>query len=156
MSLITIKGSRAIERAFRELPRKIATKLVRRSLREGAKIVQAQAKADAPVDTGLLEKSIKVVSGRSRKKGVFLMGVLIGSGNFKGETFYGAFQEFGWKTGKRGSVHRRKIPGKRFLKRAMRGMRDEAQRVILETIADGIDRVVAGGHWAPPKTKKSS
>jgi HK97 gp10 family phage protein len=145
---ITIKGSKAIERAFRELPSKLARKAIRQGLRAGAKIVRDGAVADAPEDTGLTRKAIKVRSGRSRKNR-FSMAVIIGKGNYKGATFYGAFQEFGWETGSRKSPNRREVPGKHFMRRAMESKRDAAESAILETIADGIEREAGRSTTAP-------
>lgn len=135
-----ISGIDAIERAFRRLPARLAKKVIRQGLRAGAKVVQGEAKADAPVDTGKTRKAIKVRSGKSRKKNVITMAVIIGQGDYQGETFYGSFQEFGWKTGKRGSKDRRQIPGKHFLKKALAAKSAAARETAAAVIDSGIQR----------------
>jgi HK97 gp10 family phage protein len=141
---IDLKGPDAIKRAFAELPPRLARKVIRRGLRAGAKIVRADAQAHAPVDTGLTRKAIKVRSGRGRKKGLITMGVVIGQGDYRGETFYGAFQEFGWKAGERGSEHRRQVEGKHFMGHALAEKEGPAKAAIAEVISDGIEREAEG------------
>lgn len=141
---IRITGASAIQRAFKELPPRLAKKVIRQALRAGAKVVQAEAKADAPVETGKVKKAIKVRAGKSRKKNVIAMAVIIGQGDFQGETFYGAFENFGWKTGKRGSSNRRQVPGKHFMDRALSEKAAAAKEIITGLILEGIEREARG------------
>jgi HK97 gp10 family phage protein len=108
-----------------ELENKAANKVTRKALRAGAKVIQTQAQANAPVKSGLLKKSIKVRAGKSRK-GIISIIVGVGKKWFTGPSFYAAFVEFGHKTGKRrsrGKVRargdsRKEIPGKHFIEQA--------------------------------------
>ena len=100
---VSLRGFAEFEKKLRALPGKVARKVVRQALREGAKIIQAEAKARVPVDSGKLKKSIKVRAAKSRKKGTAAVVVQTGQGDFKGETFYGAFLEYGHKLGARRS-----------------------------------------------------
>lgn len=54
---------------------------------------------------------------------------------YSGKTFYGAFQEFGWKTGSRKSTGARvQIEGKNFMKRAADAKKDSALSIFREVI----------------------
>jgi hypothetical protein len=57
--------------------------------------------------------------------------IRLGKGFFRGDEFYGAFQEFGWKAGKRGRFNRRSIPGKHFMQRAAERKGRQAGDVII-------------------------
>jgi HK97 gp10 family phage protein len=112
----------AVRRMLALLPKRIRNKVLRQELRKAAKALVAPSKAATPVRTGKLRKSVKVRAAKV-KRGV---GVNVGYSdkNFVGDTFYGAFLEFGWKIGKRQSSAatrqgipdtRREVPGKRYL-----------------------------------------
>lgn len=137
---IRISGNKAIERACRELPARLAKKVIRQGLRAGAKVVQSDAQVHAPVDTGRTARAIKVRAGKSRKKNVITMAVIIGKGDYQGGTFYGAFVNFGHKTGKRGSANRREIPGKHFMDNALHDKAEQAQTAATTVINAGIER----------------
>jgi len=107
--------------AIQKLPAKVQNQILTRALRAGAKDVLPTAKQLAPKDTGTLRKSLKVRVLRATRKGVKKLDVTTNKSNnlYTGKTFYGAFQEFGWKSGKRGkSNSRRPIAGKHFLEQA--------------------------------------
>lgn len=74
----------------------IAKKVLRSAIRKSAKPMLAAAKAYAPVDSGLLEESIKLKAIRRTRTG---FGVRISTSdsdfNSQGSTFYGAMQELG-------------------------------------------------------------
>jgi HK97 gp10 family phage protein len=103
-----------LTRMLNTLPKKIRNKILREELRRSAKELVAPSKAATPVKTGRLRKSVKVRAKRSRKAVQFTVG--FNDKNFQGDTFYGAFLEFGWKAGKRNKGNTRKqIPAKRIL-----------------------------------------
>jgi len=58
------------------------------------KIVASRVKALVPVDSGLTRSSVKVRAAKRSRKG-FGINVQIGEGDYKGETFYAAFVEYG-------------------------------------------------------------
>ena len=115
---IQVRGDKALRAKLNQIADVELKKILRRAMRDGAKVILPQARANAPVGaTGRLKKAIKVRSAKRSRKYVG-MTVVLGEGFLQGETFYGAFQEFGWKTGKRKSDNRRQIAGKHFLQRA--------------------------------------
>src|SRR5689334_6562106 len=100
---LSIKGLGDLQKRLRSLEPRVARKVITQSLREGAKIVAAEARRLVPVDTGQLKKSIKVRTGKARKgrKSVIVM---TGNQNlFKGQQFYAGFVEYGHRVGKASS-----------------------------------------------------
>lgn len=90
-------------RAAKKLARgkdRIVRKAQSRSLRAAAKPVLRDAKAFVDSETGTLEDSLKIRAGKRRRHSVSIV-VQTGDGFFKGETFYGAFVEYGHRMGKR-------------------------------------------------------
>jgi HK97 gp10 family phage protein len=111
-----------INRMLIALPKRIRNKILREELRKGAKTLLPASKAATPARTGKLRRSVKVRAVKRSRKSV---GVLVGYNDkaYAGDTFYGAFLEWGWKQGKRPSRavrggeldNRKQIPGRRML-----------------------------------------
>ncbi len=149
---ITITGIDEIKRAFRELPAKVAKKVVRQALRKGLKLPLAAAKTDAPVDTGAGRRSLRVRASKgprgSRPRDTIAMALLIGERS-PGKTWYMALQERGYHTGKRirsggkvvgRSPGSRKIAGKHYMRRALHATEQAARELIITEITSGIER----------------
>ena len=120
----TLTGDAELNRALAAIKEKTAKDFVRKASREVLKQhVWAFATA-TPRRSGALSRDIKVRAvTRSRTK----VGARITTGAgglFRGKTFYGGFQEWGWKTGSRKSTSRRQIEGKRFLRNTADRKRD--------------------------------
>lgn len=103
---VGIEGTDKLVAKLQKFKKSQSRAAIRKALRAGAKATQKVAKGSLPKKTGKLRRSLKVRAiKRSRKK----LGVTVTTGAdgsaFKGKAFYGGFQEFGWKTGKR--KHRR-------------------------------------------------
>ena len=61
MADVEILGLKELERRLKALPKEVAGKnLLGRALRKSANIIRDDARANAPVDTGILRDSIKV------------------------------------------------------------------------------------------------
>jgi HK97 gp10 family phage protein len=137
MARTKISGLDAIAKAFEQLPGKLAKKVIRQSLRAGANTIKADAKADAPVDTGAGRKTVRVRTSKgprgSVKKNTIAFGVLVGQA--KGPAWYMALQEAGWET-----PSGRKVPGRHFMRRAMRSKEKSVQQQIAVDILEGIER----------------
>jgi len=110
-------GEKRLIRLLERSAPKAAKKAIRKGSRDGSKIITRAAKANAPEKSGRLGRAIKTRAAK-RRRGFIGTVTRIGAGAFLDETFYGGFQEWGWKTGKRGSENRRQIPGKHFLEEA--------------------------------------
>ncbi len=128
---ITILGTKALAELLLKLPDSIARPAVKKGTRAGQKIIARATKRLAPRRTGRLVSSIKVKAMKRRRGRVGAV-VVTGKGFFQGDTFYGAFLEFGWFAGKRRGGRKsrqsshielghRKVEGKHFMERAARG-----------------------------------
>ena len=126
-----IVGLEELERAFLMLPAAVAKKAIRQNLRAGAKIVLAQAKENAPVDSGDLKRSLKVRAGK-RSRNTISIRVATGKDWFKGDTFYGAFVEFGTK----------RMEAQHYVQRAYETTKDKVIAMLKIGITTAIDAAV--------------
>jgi len=112
-----------VNKVLKQLPVSIQKKALRKAMRPAMKPVAKAASEAAPKDTGALAQSIKV---RAAKRSTKFIGidVQIGEGDFKGDTWYGAAQEYGTS----------KMPPKGYLRKAYDEQGDEAK-------ADAIKRL---------------
>lgn len=137
---IRIDGEKELMRRLKALPIKVAKKVARGALRKGAKLVADKGTEYAPIGLGTLASSIQV-RGLGMKRGIITVGAGPGKKWFQGVTFYGAFQEFGWRAGsrKRGD-DRPEIPGKHYMERAYRTMAGAALQEVINQTWSGIER----------------
>lgn len=140
---IKITGLKETQRALYSYSRDLGDRVVLRSLREGAKVVQKSAKQKAPVRTGRLKRGIVIRNSKihSKRRGR-LLGVYLTLRKGKGKSdpkdaFYGRWIEDGWRPHGRG----RMIPGKKFIKGAFASMRTAAVNVIVATAKAGAEVV---------------
>lgn len=145
---VVLTGDKKLNRRLKKLAGKDAKKAVRKSLRPALKPIHQQAKANARQfkKTGKLGRSIKIRSIKRTRKG-FGARVTTGTAttDFSGETYYGAFHEYGWKTGKRGSSNRRQIEGKKFMQNAVDQKRRIAMKIYRNEIKRNIEAIAKGG-----------
>lgn len=121
MSGISCDISRALK-ALGGFEKRVANKLLRGALRKGAKVVQQDAKADAPVgETNELKQSVKVRSGK-RKKGQISIEVVADAH---------PFVEFGTS----------KMPAEPFLRPAMDANKQDVANQIVNQINDEIGKL---------------
>lgn len=93
---MAVEGQKELLKAFKQFEPKLAKKMQRKAMRAAAKPVVATAKRAAPVQFGDLEDSIKARAiKRSRRRFGIRVGTSWRESMFTGETFYGAFIEFG-------------------------------------------------------------
>lgn len=125
-----VKGLKETIKKLQNLEPKVAKKVVRKTLRTGAKIMQTEVKQNVPVDEGNLRKSLKVKAGK-RKKGSISVAVTTSAEDnlYKGDQFYGAFQEFGTS----------KMQGKHFMEQSFNAKENEARQVMTESLKDLIE-----------------
>jgi HK97 gp10 family phage protein len=131
MATFTITGVKEIQRAYRELPKRVANKVVRQAVRKALKPMQAKVKELSPKgETGRLARAPKVRARKKVRRGIIALNVQIGEGDFKGETFYGGFQNFGTK----------KIKAKGYIEAAFEATKDAAAQQVSSEVAAGIVR----------------
>lgn len=165
MPTIIITGDAAADRALKEFATNAQRRIVRKATREGLRPVLTAAKANAPRKSGRLRKSIKL---RAMKRSRTKVGARITTGtagsDFQGKTYYGAFQEFGWRVGKRAKEvrraqnftlkrkvrapgeslntaidNRRQIPGRKYMANAAETKRDQAQAIFRRVVQEEIE-----------------
>lgn len=118
---VVLTGSDELNRKLARLKSKDAKKAIRKASRAALRPVLEAVKAKAPKRSGKLRRSLKIRAlPRSRSR----VGARVTTGGkarqFAGETFYGGFQEYGWKSGNR------KNPGKRFMKQSASAKKQRA------------------------------
>ena len=126
---LTISGSRELARKLEELPKRVHRKVLSQAMRAAARVVQARAKALAPVDTGLLKRSLKIRAIRRNRRGNVGVTLSTRAVDF-GPAFYGSFVEYGT----------RKLRGRRFIKRAFDESKDAALAIAEGAIRVGVIR----------------
>jgi HK97 gp10 family phage protein len=130
MAAFTIRGVSEVDRALRELGPTIGRKVIRQAVRAGLRPMLATAKQMAPRQTGQVRRAIKLRAAARRRRGVIRLVIQIGSGDFKGKTFYGAFREYGTK----------RMEGAHFMERAFESGKDSARATTIREIRAGIER----------------
>jgi len=97
-------------------------KILRKSMRKGAKVIQKEAKANAPVGSSkMLKKNIKVKAGK-RSRETITLNVQNAAGDYKGQTYYAAMVNFGTK-------HQE---AQEFMDKAFESKGDEASDLIVQ------------------------
>jgi HK97 gp10 family phage protein len=125
------------------MDKKVRTKVIRRAVRRGAEPLRDEARSKCPANTGTLAKSIRITTSAKPSKGTARARVQTGQGYFKGETFYGAFVEFGHFIGSRAKGAARQFCAARpFLRPAHDAKKEEAVRIVTEDIKAGIEEGV--------------
>jgi HK97 gp10 family phage protein len=134
MANFTITGIKEIDRALQELEKNVAKKVIRQAMRKAMKPVKQQVEANAPRVTGKLAGNVKIKAIKKSRTKIGIR-VQIGAKEFTGETFYGAFLEYGTKD----------IPAKGFMRQAFDSAKEEAKGIAIEEIKKGIERDAAKG-----------
>ena len=62
-----LEGASDLERKLKRLEAKVAKKIVRRAVRDGAKVIMAETKARCPVDTGRLKRSFAIRASKGKR-----------------------------------------------------------------------------------------
>lgn len=151
MAMIVLTGDAELNRKLMQLKGSQAKSAIRKASRVALKPVAEAAKQGAPRRRGALGRSIKV---RAIKRSRSRVGARVTTGKdasqFKGKTFYGGFQEYGWQAGRRTrnadlgvsrrkrrtasqtakanarNAARRRIPGTFFMKKAAQSKKQVA------------------------------
>lgn len=100
--VLVVTGTEELNAKLAKLAGKDAKAAIRKASRVALKPVAEAAKSNAPRKTGTLARSVKVKAITRSRSRVGSRVTTSGDGNaFSGETYYGGFQEYGWKAGRR-------------------------------------------------------
>jgi HK97 gp10 family phage protein len=127
-----VAGVDKVVRNLKSLEPKIQAKAVRKATRAGAKVLAAEVKEIAPVDTGELRDSIKVKDARRRRRGQLMTVVKAGAGKVKGVQAHGPAVEFG-------TSRKPPVP---FMAPALDAKGGEARDVAIEELGRAIDQIL--------------
>lgn len=139
--LIFITGVNRIDKKLNRLPTKLQKKVIRQAIRDGLKLVKAETVMQAPRDTGLTAKSVKVRALKGRQRGRIAMEVSI-SGKVPGliktsesgeRVFYPAVVEYGAKD----------HPPNPFMRRSFVAAGPTARELTMQKILNGVNREAA-------------
>lgn len=98
---IEIKGLKEVQKALYSYSQQLGDRVIVGALKEGAKVVQKEAKRRAPKSSGRLRSGIVVKKSHLNKASHGVIGVYLALRKGKGkkdrkDAFYGRFQEDGW------------------------------------------------------------
>lgn len=126
---VSVEGAEEVLRELEARGKKIASKGLRKALREGGRPFLAAAKANVPVRTGALKKSLRLRAGRRSRKWISFVVTTSkeSKGNlFVGKQYYAGFVEFG--------APRRGIKPSGFLRRAFEARKEEAKGIVIKEL----------------------
>jgi bacteriophage protein of unknown function (DUF646) len=153
MGNVKVEGLSQIHKALSELGRKVSNKIAVKAMREGGKIVQEQARQNAPVISqstpyrraGTLKKAIKS-STKVLKNGKIGTVVRVKTLTTK------QIETFKVRSGKKGALNPKdpyywrflefgtsKMPAKPFMRPAFEQTKEKAATEIIKTLKDGIE-----------------
>lgn len=135
---LVITGVRAIDRRLRRLAPAVQKKIVRKAMRDGLKIVAAEVKSQAPVDTGTTRSNVKVRAVKRRRRGSIELEVRIAATDETKRTsattgktvFYPAVVEYGHEG----------VPPDPFMRGAFEARGEEARQVTLGALLRGVEQ----------------
>lgn len=124
-----MEGMEALQKAFADLPKELHAKALRPAVSAAAGVVQKQAKANAPVATGVLRRSIYKTRSRSassKTQETAIVGVRFGKKYQKRgqDAWYWKFIEFGIA----------KMPAQPFLRPAFEGTKSKQVDAIVKRL----------------------
>jgi len=142
---VTLEGADHLMGVLDALPAKVAFPILRRSLREGAKIFLKECRDGAPQGpTGRLKRSFKVLAGKRRPHRVEAYAK--SDGNVAPHTHlveFGTAERFlRTKSGKLKSTGI--MPANPFMRRAWYRQRDRVERKIIDELGRGIEKGARG------------
>jgi hypothetical protein len=118
---LKVSGGRELDAALRALDRKVSGKLSRQAMRAGAKVALPEVRKRAPKASGIAYQ------------------VQTKAGDYKGDTFYGAFVSFGHRAGPRKLGNARPlVPANPFIEAAFKVKRQAMLDAVVDTLRKGL------------------
>jgi HK97 gp10 family phage protein len=129
-------GAQDVIKKLEALGGKVERKVLGKSIRTGLKVLLAECKANAPVDGGLLRKSLAVLTALKKKRGTVVLEVRPNEKKFLGGHYYPAQVEYGRK--------KKNQPPNPFMLKAFSHRGEAAKDAAVAAVAKGIDDLVKG------------
>ncbi len=130
---VKVEGLADLNRRLTQLPKAIQGRPLRTAVAAGGRVIQQEAKARVPVDTGLVRDRIRVMSMRQEQRNAraeVVVGVRrVEKNTRRTDPFYWRFIEFGTRF----------KPARPFLRPALENKRTEAVDAIRERLAKRIE-----------------
>lgn len=130
-AILDVKGDKELIAALRGLEPKLLKKAFRRTFRVLGKIAADATRANVPVKTGALKRSVKVRAVKRTRKGTVGVNVISG-GKLAGAEYYGHFVEYGTK----------KMAARRFMRHAYESKVAEMRAVGLEMLKVEVEQAI--------------
>ncbi len=125
---IKLLGDKALERKLKGLVPALQKKIVRKAMREAIRPVAADAKANAPVLSGLTQLSLKVMARKYRDRTKF--GVKVSTEGLAGvPIYYASFNELG-------TSHQ---PARPFMRPALNSNRATSTEILKREVGAAIE-----------------
>ncbi len=151
---LKIEGGKELAKALEELPEKMQRKILRPAMFQAAAVVLSEARIQAPRKTGLLSSTLTAKVSLSRK-GELKGTVRTKAGDYQGKTFYGSFQEYGWRAGSRkkyGISHKKgarsstdlrpKVDANPFMRRAFDRTANQSVQIFTDMVREGVTKTL--------------
>jgi HK97 gp10 family phage protein len=146
---VKLIGGEELRRKLLTIDKKVAKQISSQALRAGAKVMLDATRRITPVISGTLKRSLKVRAGKRKKDRVSFQ-VQTRDGDYKGETFYGAFVNFGHRVGKRKARRnsrtfndtRKEVPANPFMARGFELSKNAALSKVTDVLKSGIEAAV--------------
>jgi len=137
---IIITGIPQIDRRLKQLEPKIQKKVIRKSMRDGMKLVATEVKGQVPIETGLTKSNVLTRAVKKKKRGSIEIEVRIAGGNtglvktYGGDkrAFYPAIVEYG----------RQGVAPNPFMRRSFAAKGEAARQVTIQSILTGVEEAV--------------
>ena len=127
---VELRGAKELNDILEQLPAALAKGILRKAMREAARPILKRAKENCPVDSGELRRSLKIRAIKRNSAGRVGVVVSTDKGFFKGDTFYGAFLEFGTS----------RMPARPYIRPAFDTEHANSIRIVGEEIAAGLNK----------------
>lgn len=123
----SLNGLPEVKKKLLALDKKLAKTLLKKAMRAALKPMKAAVKASVPVESGDLQKAVKI---RANKKSRTSFGVSVGIGDrdFVGKQYYAAMVEFGTS----------KQPPQGNLRKAFDATKDQSIQIAINTLKSGL------------------
>lgn len=133
---LIVTGHKKLDKLLRHVDTKLAKQVGRKAIRDANKKTLADARANAPVDDGLLKKMIKLRAIKRTRTGFGVL-VRIDSKDMPDKPFYPIVQEYG--------SEKRNIPAVAYMRRAYESNKRRVLKEVIAAMEKGLKKIIRTG-----------